>query len=88
MGKVVPASAAAPRGQTSARPQAVGEAVAVALQHLHVGQQVVGQQHRLGALGVGVAGQDGVGVALGQVDQGLLELLERRGRSAAQSRLV
>ena len=52
---------------------AFGEALIVPLQHLEVGQQVMGQQHRLGHLDVRVAGQDGVLVGLGLVEQGLLQ---------------
>ena len=61
---------------------AVGQAVAVALVLLDVGQEVVGRQHRLGPLQVRVAGQDHVAVALGGVEQGALaaRAAGRRGR--------
>ena len=58
--KPVPASAPAPSGSSSARARQSREAAAVARQHLVVGEQVVREQHGLGALQVRVAGQDGV----------------------------
>ena len=47
----------------------VEEAVQIAIEHLHVGEHVMREEHRLGALEVRVAGHDGVGVLLGEVDQ-------------------
>ena len=44
--------------------QAAGEPLAVALQHVEVGQQVVSKQDRLGALEMSVAGHDDVRVGL------------------------
>ena len=67
-------SRAGSRSGTSAR---IGEAAAVALGHLDVGKQVVAEEHRLGGLGVGRAGQDGVALALGEADEGVLEGQER-----------
>ncbi len=43
-------------------------------QGLDVGQDVVGEEHRLGVLEVGTAGHRDVGVGLGQADQGVLEV--------------
>ena len=54
-------------------PSHVGQALAVTLSHLDVGQQVVGQAEGLGPLQVRVAGDQGVGVALGLVEQGPLQ---------------
>ncbi len=48
---------------------AVGHALGVAREHLHVGQQVMAEGDRLGHLQVGEARQDGVGVLFGQVQQ-------------------
>ena len=55
----------------------VGQPAAIALEHLHVGQQVVGEQDRLGGLDVGRPGHDGLAVALGQPDEGTLESEDR-----------
>ena len=52
---------------------AIGQAFAVALIFLDVGQEVMRRQHRLGPLQVRVAGQDHVALALGGVDQGRLQ---------------
>ena len=52
-----PASAPAPSGDTSRRSSAASEPVDVAAERPAVGQQVVREQHRLGALQVGVAGE-------------------------------
>ena len=77
MGKVVPARAPAPRGRTLRRLPQVGEAAGVAPEHLVVGEQVVGEEDRLGRLQVGVAGHDHVEVGLGLVEQRPLQA--RRG---------
>jgi len=50
-----------------------GEALAVALDHFDVGEEVVSGGDRLAALEVGVAGHDGVGVECGAVEEGGLE---------------
>ena len=47
----------------------IEEAAAIPLEHLDVRQQVMGEQHRLGRLDVGRAGQHGVPLALGEVHQ-------------------
>ena len=68
----------------------VGEAAPVALGHLDVGEQVMGEEDRLGRLDVGRARQDRRPVALGEVDkspleveQRAVELVDRRGGSRA-----
>jgi len=50
----------------------VGEAAAVAVEHLHPGKKVVREKHRLCALEVRVAGDEHVAFALGQGQQGAL----------------
>ena len=55
----------------------IGQPATVALGHLDVGEQVMGEQHRLGRLDVGRAGQDGRPVTLGEADQRPLEVDER-----------
>ena len=59
-------------------PSRVGQPSPVALDHLDIGEQVVGEQHGLGRLDVGRAGQDGVALALGEADQRALEGEMRR----------
>ena len=56
----------------------VGQAAAVALHHLDVRQQVMGEQDGLGGLDVGRPRQDGVALALGQFDERPLEDEVRR----------
>src|SRR5690606_34125648 len=48
---------------------AVLQAIGIAYQHFVPGQQVVAESHRLGSLKVGKARHDGLGFALGQVQQ-------------------
>ena len=55
--------------------QAVAEAVDIPLEHLEIGQQVVGQQHRLRRLQMGIAGHDHLFVGFGQADKRPLQLL-------------
>ena len=62
-----------PQGADVDPPAHVGQALAVALSHLDVGQQMVGQTHRLGPLQVGVAGNQHRAVALGLGQQGPLK---------------
>ncbi len=73
-GKCATAQGALPR-----RIEGEPQAAVVAVEHPGIGQQVVGQAHRLRALQVGVAGHEGVHVLAGavhqrahQVGQGLL----------------
>ena len=55
---------------------AITDAPAVAANHLHIGQQMVAEGHRLGALEMGETGHDGAGMAFRGVDQGGLEFLD------------
>ncbi len=57
----------------------VGHALGVAREHLHVGQHVVAEAHRLRHLQVGEAGHDHVGVLLGEVQQRLLQVGQQLG---------
>ncbi len=52
----------------------VGHALGVAAEHLHIGQHVVAEAHRLRHLQVGEAGQDDLDVLLGDVEQRLLQV--------------
>ena len=74
MGYGTPARAPAPSGEQLSRRRQSRNRSAVPLQHLHVGQEVVGKEDRLGPLEVGVPGHDGPGVAAGQLDEGGLEV--------------
>ena len=69
IGKLVPASAAAPSGSRFTRFRTSSKSFAVALEHLHVRQQVVAEGHRLRHLQMGEARHDERGVALGLVEQ-------------------
>ena len=61
------------------RPAAgVGQSAPVALEHLDVCEQVVGEQHRLRRLNVRRPGQDRLAVPLRQADQRALHLDDRR----------
>lgn len=57
------------------------EAAVVAFEHFDVSEEVVGEVDGLGALEVGIAGQEGIGVLGGELGEGGLEgadfLLER-----------
>ena len=59
-----------PSGSTSARARPCPEALAIALEHEHVGEQMVREDHRLGALQVRVAGHRRLDVLLGALDRG------------------
>ena len=80
IGNDVPASAAAPSGHSLSRARGIGEAAAVAPDHLDIGQQVVAEGHRLRRLQMREAGHHGGGVRLGLVDQRRLQVGERRRR--------
>ena len=56
----------------------VGEAAAVAAEHLDIGHQMMAEGHRLGRLQVGEAGHDGGGVGERLLGQRLLQGGERR----------
>ena len=58
---------------------AAGEALAIAFEHFDVGEKVVAGGDWLTALEMGVAGHDGVGVFLGAVEEGGLEVGEEFG---------
>ena len=62
-----PGQRATAEGQNVGATVAVVEALNVALQHLEIGQQMVGEQHRLGSLQMGVSGHHRTHVYLGQV---------------------
>jgi hypothetical protein len=66
---------------------AIGEALEVAREHRVIGQQVVAEGHRLRDLQVREARHDRVGMALGEVDEGVAhrdELVRERVDGAAQ----
>ena len=60
-------------------PSQVGQALGVACEHLHVGQQVVREAHRLRHLQVGVAGHHRLGVPLGHTQQRALHVGQQHG---------
>ena len=64
---------AAAEGADVHAPVAVPETLAVPLQHLHIGQQVMGKIDRLGALQMGVAGNHDAVILLAQRNEGALE---------------
>ena len=64
----------------------VAQAVDVAEQRPGVGQEVVGQEHRLGVLEVGAAGHDDVEVVSGLDDEGVDEVEDPGGDDARLSR--
>jgi hypothetical protein len=67
MGKDVPARAERAFVQPSPR---IGQAAAVALQHLHIGQQMMAERDGLGGLHMGEAGHRIGGVHRGAIGQG------------------
>ena len=78
MGNEVPASAAAPKRRFIEAPATVGEAPAVAADHLDVGQQVMAEGDRLRHLQVGEARHDRGRVLLGPVDERSLQVAAGR----------
>ncbi len=56
----------------------VTQSTGVTLEHLGVGQQVVPEQHRLGALQMGIARHDRLAVLLARLDQRRLQLDDAR----------
>ena len=74
-GRLDPASAPAPSGETSARRSASSESLEVAGERPEVREQVVREQHRLGALEVRVPREVDVGAGLrGALEQDPLEI--------------
>ena len=65
---------ASPQRREVGSSTSVGQPASVALEHLDIGQQVMGQQDRLGRLDVGRPWQNCLADTLGQADQGTLEL--------------
>ena len=57
----------------------IEDAAVVAVKHFHVGEEMVGEVDWLGALEVGVAGDDDFGVAGAEVDEGALDIAEGGG---------
>ncbi len=78
MGNAVPARAAEPSGITLTRPRHCAEALAVPRQHEDVGQQMMGEEHRLRALEVRVARHPARLVLLGAGEQRRLRPGDRR----------
>ena len=52
---------------------AIGETTEVAIEHLYIGEEMMGEGDRLGALKVGVAGDDDGGIPFSESDKGALE---------------
>ena len=63
------------------RLRASARRVGVAVEHLEVGEHVVGERHGLRALEVRVAGEEGVLLALGEREQRALKGTEQRRRA-------
>ena len=78
MGKLVPASAAAPSGDSLSRVSRIGEASPVAGQHLDISEAVMAEGHRLRGLQMGEAGHHRGGMGQGLLGERELKL----GRSA------
>ena len=55
----------------------IAEAGGIAGEHLHIGEQMMGKEHGLPALEVGVARHDCAAAALGSLDQGTLEAVNQ-----------
>ena len=73
MGKDVPASAAAPSGDSFSRLLGILEAAAVAREHFDIGQQMMAEGHRLRRLHMGEARHDGVDMLFGLREQRALQ---------------
>ena len=77
IGSDVPGQGRGPERQHVDALAAVGEPLAVALELLDVGEEIMRRQHRLGALEVRVAGQNDAGLALGRCYEGPLQVGEK-----------
>src|SRR5262249_2237186 len=73
-GQPGPGQRRGPERQDVDAPAAVGEALAVALELLDVGEEVVRSEDRLGSLQVRVRGDDHVPLALGQAEECALQI--------------
>ena len=71
-----PGDGAAAEGADIHAGMAIPEAFAVALEHLDVGEEMVGEVDGLGALEMGVAGDDDIGIVLAEGDEGALEIID------------
>ena len=72
-----------PSGQDVAARAGIGHAAEIALEHLHVGEQMVREVDRLRALEMGVAGNDDLAMALGEADERALHFAQACGEAVA-----
>ena len=77
IGKEVPASAAAPSGDSFKRLARIGETPAIAPEHLHIGKEVMAEGHRLRRLQMGEARHDGRGLGERLFGKRALQIGER-----------